>query len=270
MESNRFDQIVRTLTVAPSRRGLVQIVPAGLLAAAGWGVAPDTAIEAKSRKKKKKKCNPKCDKECQICKKGKCKAFAEGTPCDSGDVCEDGECVAFRCGNGGPCTVFVTNAGKAGSAIGGLLGGDAFCQSTAEDAGLSGAFQAWLAEDISPADRFTNREKAGPYLLVPNEADGNNPPPIVAADFADLTSCNGGQCLQNPINRTESGLVLEGGIGVWTGTLADGTSGPESCEGFTSGGDGLIGNATDVNERWTNNITSDCAIDFRLYCFEQA
>jgi len=270
MESVRFDEIVRSLTVPHSRRGVAQIATAGLLAAAGWGTAATTSIEAK--KKKKKKCKPKCDKECEVCKKGKCKALTDGTPCASADVCEDGQCVALRCGNGGSCTVFVTNAGKAGSAIGGLLGGDAFCQSTAEAAGLSGTFQAWLAEDVSPANRFTNRAKAGPYLLVPNAADGGNPPPTVASDFADLTSCDGaGNCLQNAINRTESGLVLEGGIGVWTGTLADGTSGPESCEGFTAGGDGLIGNATAVNDDWTDNVSAaDCALDFRLYCFEQA
>jgi hypothetical protein len=272
MESERFDRIVRSLTVAPSRRGLVQIIPAGLLAAVGWHAASDPASEAKSKKKKKKKCKPKCDKECEKCdkKKGKCKAVADGTACDSADVCEGGACVPFRCGNGGPCTVFVTNAGKVGSEIGGVLAGDAFCQSTAEAANLSGTFQAWLSEDASPSNRFTNRDKAGPYLLVPNDADGNNPPPTVASSFADLTNCNGGDCLQNAINRTEEGLVLEGNIGVWTGTLADGTSGPESCEGFTGGGDGLTGNATAVNDDWTNSNEADCASDFRLYCFEQA
>lgn len=233
---------------------------------------PRTRLLRPSPKKEKKTCKPTCDKECEQCKKGKCKAVADGTPCDSADVCEDGECVPFRCGNGGPCTVFVTNAGVVGSAMGGLLGGDAFCQSTAEAAGLSGTFKAWLSEDPSPSNRFTNLAEAGPYLLAPNAADGPNLPPTVATNFADLTSCDGGSgpCLQHAIDRTEDGVVLDGGIGVWTGTLSDGTSGPEPCEGWTAAGTGLTGNATSVDDDWTNLTEMDCELDFRLYCFEQA
>lgn len=277
MESNRFDQIVRSLTVAPSRRGVIQIISTGVLAAAGWDLTLDSAVEAKSKKKKKKKCKPKCDEECQTCnkKKGKCKSVADGTPCASADICENGTCVAFRCGNGGPCTVFMTIAGRAGSAIGGLAGGDAFCQSTAQGAGLSGTFKAWLsAGNSTPANRFTNLANAGPYQLVPNQFfDGGNPPPTVAADFADLTSCNpggGGTCLQGAINRTEDGVVQGGQPLIWTGTLQTGAIAADTCAGWTGAGNGLAGIATADDSEWTSALPVDCQSLLPLYCFEQA
>jgi hypothetical protein len=277
MESDRFDQIVRALTVAPSRRGLVQILSAGVLAA-GWNATADTAIEAKSKKKKrkkKKKCKPKCDKECQICKKGRCKSLADGTPCDSADICENGECVALRCGNGGPCTVFMTIAGVKGAEIGGLAGGDDFCQDAADAAGLSGTFKAWLsAGNASPSTRFTNLANAGPYQLVPNQfADGSNPPPTVAADFADLTSCNPGPdgiCLQAAINRTEDGTVQGGQPLIWTGTQTNGTAAPDTCAGWTGAGNGAAGVATQIINEWTNAGSFDCQSPLPLYCFAQA
>ena len=110
----------------------------------------------------------------------------------------------------------------------------------AERAGLSGTYRAWLSAGAdSPANRFSNRAAAGPYQLVPNpEVDGGNPPPTVAASFADLTSCDPGTgpCLEHPINRAEDGFVFEGGVGVWTGTQADGTPAADTCGGWTAAG----------------------------------
>lgn len=51
MATDHFDQFVRSLTVAPSRRGLAGIIPAGLLAAAGWDVVSHmTAGEVQGRR----------------------------------------------------------------------------------------------------------------------------------------------------------------------------------------------------------------------------
>ena len=271
MESDRFDEIVRSLTASPSRRGLVGVLAVSVLTATGWLAATDIRAKRKSKKKKKGKCKPKCDRECQVCKKGKCKSVENGTPCVSADICEDGTCVALRCGNGGPCRVFVSEAGVVGATLGGLAGGDAFCQNVAEDAGLAGTFKAWLsAGGATPASRFNNLAKAGPYQLVPNQGDGNNPPPTVAADFADLTDCGLQACLQSAINRTENGSVQGGQPLVWTGTLANGTAASDTCGGWTSAGNGLAGVATAADEVWTDSLSVDCQSPLQLYCFEQA
>lgn len=49
-----------------------------------------------------------------------------------------GACDTTLCGNGGPCTVFVTAAKFTISEIGGLAGGDARCQAAAAAANLNG------------------------------------------------------------------------------------------------------------------------------------
>lgn len=291
MESDRFDRLTRALTTAPSRRGIVQIAAAGVLAAIGWEALADEASAKRKKKKKKKKgkgdqgqdpgqpnpdvCQQRDCDECETCKNGRCQPVEDGTACSVGNICEGGNCVPLGCGNGGPCTVFVSNGGKAGDGMGGAAGADAFCQNTARTAGIAGDFKAWLSTSTStPADRFTKTDKAGPYRLVRIAAiDGNNPPPLVANSFADLTTCSGGTCLQNAIKRTEDGVVLNGGIGVWTGTLATGNAAAQTCADFSGAGTGLTGNATAVNETWTdddNPNPADCALDFRLYCFQQA
>jgi hypothetical protein len=123
MEFDRFDEIIRTLTVSPSRRGLAGLFAAGLLTTIGWEQADDTAAKRK-KKKKKKKCKPPCE-ECQACSKGKCKAKADGTPC-AGGVCEDGrcdtdctpDCQGKACG---------ANDGCGGTCRSGICPGDTTC-----------------------------------------------------------------------------------------------------------------------------------------------
>ena len=60
---------------------------------------------------------------------------------------------------------------------------------------------------------------------------------------------------------------------MWTGTLADGTGGQvDDCDGFQSadGGDRAIcGNATRLDDTWTDNLFPACTVQLRLYCFEQ-
>lgn len=267
MEGSLFDQIARGLAITPTRRSLGGLLAAAVLLAAG------RAENATGKKRRKKKCKPKCG-ECQACKKGKCKNAADGTSCASADLCEKGKCVPLRCGNGGPCTVFVTDAIKDGELLGGLTGADALCQSTAAGANLPGTYKAWLSSSSSsPANRFSNRDKAGPYRLVRNAGiDGNNLPPLVASSFADLTTCNGagGACLQNGINRTESGQDAGVDAFVWTGTLENGTPGSQTCGGFTQAGTGVSGEAGETTGIWTNNVFTPCNLSLRLYCFEQA
>jgi hypothetical protein len=193
--------------------------------------------------------------------------------CTGDDFCENGECVALRCGNGGPCAVFVSNNAFIGTAIGGVEGGDQICQTAANNAGMTGrSFRAWLSTATqTPSSRFT---KSGPYLLIGNASDGNNPPPTVADDFDDLITCVGAVdpvCLKNAINRTETGNT-DISASVWTGTDADGIAESATCTNWTNGGGtGQIGLTNSVSPTWTTSTAEPCGTASRsLYCFEQA
>ena len=177
----------------------------------------------------------------------------------------------LTCGNDGVCSVFVSSDFFTGGEIGGLTGADAKCQSLADAAGLSGIFKAWLSDgNQSPDTRFSFF--SGPWRLPPNAVDGGDLPPVVATDLEDLTTC-GATCLKHPINRTETGEILQGSITVWTNTLADGTASTASCAGWTSsdiGNTGLFGDASQADSKWTNTTaTFGCNSALSLYCFEQ-
>ncbi|MCA9876162.1 MAG: hypothetical protein KC442_00205 [Thermomicrobiales bacterium] len=252
MDPSRFDGFARSISARLTRRaGLGMLAGAslpivGLIDASGAkGKKITLCVDGKTVQKPKKKA-----------KKLQKRGVGKG---------------ACRCGNGGPCTVFLTAAAFSGSEVGGLGGGDAKCQAAANAASLDGTFRAWLsAGSETPGARFTNIAKAGPYRLVANVGDGGNPPPIVAENFNDLLTC-GTTCLNRAINRDENGVAQGGNPGVWTGTRADGTASTDTCGGWTStAGFGLIGSGTSDTALWTENVSGVCAGPLLLYCFQQA
>ena len=100
--------------------------------------------------------------------------------CTGDDVCENGTCAPPRCGNGGPCVVFVSvGFGDGGDILGAPEGADIGCQSQVIlIPGLSDrTFRAWIAgAGQTPATRFSNIAAAGPYVLVGNADDQGKPP----------------------------------------------------------------------------------------------
>ncbi|MDQ2654723.1 MAG: DUF1554 domain-containing protein [Chloroflexota bacterium] len=299
MDNLRFDTFTQHVSARLSRR-------TGLGMLAGVSLPLHGLREATDAKKKKKVTlcvdsqtvkAPK-KKAKKLLKQGATKgACAEGCPggqkaCGSGcipvgdccvaddctgtDRCENGTCVALTCGNGGACTVFQTSDDSfTGGLIGGLAGGDAKCQAAADAANLDGTFKAWLSFELNtPETRFTNVDNAGPYRLVANGSDGNNLPPKVADNFADLFTCGGGACLDNAISRDENGDTPPTPQLVWTGTEANGAAAADTCSGWTSsaaGVKGLGGTNSATTELWTDSgVTTDCSFEGRLYCFQQA
>lgn len=89
MDADRFDSLVRSLSVVPTRRGVTRAL-AGLGLVGMLGVQDGLSdVAAKKRKKKKcKKCGP-----CKKCKKGKCKPKPDGTDCGGGQSCRAGSCA---------------------------------------------------------------------------------------------------------------------------------------------------------------------------------
>ncbi|MCA9862002.1 MAG: hypothetical protein KC432_03245 [Thermomicrobiales bacterium] len=262
MDSPRFDGFARTVAARLTRRtGVALIAGAGL---------PLLGLVSSSDAKKNKKVTlclngqtvrkPK-KKAKKLLKKGATK----------------GACVPLRCGNGGPCTVFLAAAGSGlnGAQVGGLAGGDAKCQAAADasTANLTGTYKAWLsAGSETPGTRFKNIANAGPYRLVPSAGDGGNPPPTVAESFAALLNCDGGVCLNVAINRDENGQVLGDNLRAWTGTLANGNASTDTCSNWTSTATfGAFGTPASTTTTWTDNAGGGaCNIPISIYCFEQA
>ena len=264
MDDIHFASIAQRVSARLNRRSSL-----GFLAAAGLPLA-GVADEAQAGRKKAKKVTLCFNGQTVKKPKKKAKKLRK-------QGASKGACPATtqppRCGAGGPCTVFVTSAGFTGSEIGGLDGADAKCTALANTAGKAGAFKAWLsAGDQVPATRFGNIDRAGPWLLARNASDGANPPPTVAADFSDLTTCPSDICLQHAIDRDQNGVTPVSLLAVWTGTFADGSAAGLDCTGWTSNdGQGRSGLFGAVDAKWTDSSVAPlCDSGFRLYCFQQA
>ena len=164
-----------------------------------------------------------------------------------------------RCGEGGPCRVFVTE-NQYGGSIGGLTGADAICQQTAEARSLSGTYKAWLSDSTtSPKTRFVH--STGPYKLV----DGTT----IAGNWKDLTDGS----LRAPITLTETGNTVTGSEFVWTYTQEDGTAltSGDHCGNWSSAtGNGFRGAATYADGNWTQSSIEACNTGQHLYCFQQS
>jgi hypothetical protein len=178
--------------------------------------------------------------------------------CSDGFACRAGRCIELVCGEGGPCTVFVTGSTHSGK-FGGIAGADAICQGEAEAAGLSGVFMAWLSDDAtSPSVRFM--QSTGPYV----RPDGVR----IAADWAGLT--DGG--LDAAIAVDASGNGIPADEEVWTATMASGSADSGTCNNWQTDDSlsGDLGSADSSGIRWTEAARRSCGFYNRLYCFQQS
>ena len=212
-----------------------------------------------------------CTPDCQpsICGDG---LHASDELCDDGvdvpgDGCDD------RCERDA-LFVFVTSQTYQGGGIGGLSGADAHCQKLAAQAGLPGAYMAWLSDGTaSPATRFHKSEL--PYILPAGEQGVGS---VVAMDWIDLVD----GALERPLQVTEYGATVGPGescdapdLLAWTHTDATGGAlpGATHCGGWkfqdteSTGAAGII---TRTNLGWTSGCPSvSCANTLHLYCVEQ-
>jgi hypothetical protein len=275
MHPSRFDAISQVFSV--TRRRTLGGLFAGALALFS-GVRPVDGAASSH-------CQPPCGvcyrcqkrhcrrtKRGRRCRPGRCRPLPTGTPCGEDRICQRGACLP-RCGEGGPCHVFITSSTHDTGDLGGLAGADAICQNLAEAAGLPGIYRAWLSDDTAwPANRFSNTKSTGPYVLV----NGT----LIATDWADLTDGT----IAAPIDVTERRTRLGTRVprsSVWTNTSRDGTVGGffdiAHCLRWTHDTAEDFGN-TGRNDRtdagWTAFSFSACDgaptdLPHRLYCFEQ-
>lgn len=150
----------------------------------------------------------------------------------------------------GPLRFFVTSNPVAGAELNGSEGGDARCTLVASGAGLQGQFRANLELQASPAhSRFPD---AGTWVRL----DGQT------AFASGLTTP------QVPLNVTERGFPLGGGVGprVWTGVPSGGTV--ANCDDWKGGSTGETGNPFTTGPEWQSGGSSPCNAFLHLYCFE--
>jgi hypothetical protein len=158
------------------------------------------------------------------------------------------------------------DAGTAGIYVTtGIAAADVFCNYAANGAGLGGVWVAWLSD--SAHDALDRVRDVGPWyrvdgaMVFPNKAAlvGN---PLVEIDLDE--------------HGDDTELIPDGG-GLanvpWTGTLADGTRSPSTCNDWTSNGadvHGLAGaNTATTNAKWSEGTVPLCNNPYHLYCFEQ-
>lgn len=199
-----------------------------------------------------------------VCGDYRCQADAPACPssctthadCVEGTWCANNACIAAK-------WAFLTSSSFVAD-FGGLSGADTLCQSSADFAGLTGTYRAWLADGTgSPATRFT--QSAIPYVM-PTEEGGA----IVLADsWADLTDGT----LDATFSRNELGQWVSFGY-VFSNVSTTGglVSADASCSGWTStlstdsAGRGAP-NQTDAT--WSVNGTEPCDETARLFCLQQ-
>ncbi len=159
--------------------------------------------------------------------------------------------------------VFVTSETFSGN-LGGLDGGDTKCQAAAADAGLPGSYRAWLSDQtVSAASRIA---PGGP-LQLPNGL-------IVANTAGELASTGPrNRIVLDERNNPVRGGGCDGGLPVWTSTLADGgTYGSLDCQRWLNGNVGqmgIAGIAGGTGTLWTFACLRTCVQMGALYCIEQ-
>jgi hypothetical protein len=84
MDTERFDDLTRTLNAAQSRRAAAGVGLAGLLAVFG---------HEEASAKRRRSCKAIRCVECTKCRRGRCKPLPDGTECSNGGTCRDGHCI---------------------------------------------------------------------------------------------------------------------------------------------------------------------------------
>ena len=175
--------------------------------------------------------------------------------CTSAQACASGSCVA----NSGK-RIFVTATSYTGN-LGGLAGADSKCNSSAQGAGVTGTWKAWLSDD-GTANAIDRIADVGPWFLVGTTTKAFN-------NKANLTSVP-----LHAIDRNEQGALVDStnNIPVWTGTASGGTRTTNTCFGWTTatiatsqGSTGYV----QVAASWTAASISNCSASNRIYCIEQ-
>jgi len=191
---------------------------------------------------------------------------SEGTGTSSTTGDEEGSCEAEN-ESSIVSTVFVTSdvfvgdlkTGWNNDINGGLKRADIHCQCTAQEAGLTGGYLAWLNIWGSNLNEFKTDDTPRHFIRT----DGQ----CVALSWEELLSENHMQ----PINIDENVSPVKDNSTVWTGANANGSFAAPACWSWTSSQDtalGTVGAANAKGANWSNAGAKDCNTANHLYCIQ--
>ena len=152
--------------------------------------------------------------------------------------------------------VFVTSTSYSG-AIGSVSVADAQCHASAEAAGISGTFKAWISDASTNA--YDRTGEVGPWYNTAGD--------VVFYDKSGLRGPPSASILD------EHGSLGSTGNGPWTGSNEDGVSTGSDCEGWTNaGGDvtATLGSSLSLDRSWGGGSQSvACNAKAPILCFQQ-
>lgn len=178
--------------------------------------------------------------------------------------------ISFEANRTNYYRIFITNESYNGN-IGGLVGADEICNSSAHLAGLGGNWKAWLSDSqTSVSERFYHARK--PYKLLNGR--------LIARNWKDLTTEKENWIyLRNAIDVNEFGNEVRVS-NVMTGTTPKGKSFSNDTKLFCMDyrddcADGnrtcrtLFGTSSLRDADWTFTNRESCNEKYHLYCFGQ-
>lgn len=162
--------------------------------------------------------------------------------------------------------VFVSSQTMNGN-IGGLTGADSICQNLGAAAFPgSGPWVAWLSDSTTNArDRIPIPGANGVYVRP------TQPGIVIANNLADLT--DGSLSAAILLDETSAAPPINPSTGratAWTGTTPSGTVAASHCSNWTTSGPSNtgLGGASELSDgNWTLQVTAECNLELRLYCF---
>ena len=151
--------------------------------------------------------------------------------------------------------------------IDGVNDANGACTMEAHEAGFTGLFVAWFADQgLSPSKTVFGNP--GPF----STANGT----MVARTSPTSATCTKGatgtDCLRAPLDRDIHGIPVPTGTLTWTGTLPNGTAaGAPNCNGWTSISATDTGNGGSVDQLgagWSTGGIGQCNQIRRLICLQ--
>lgn len=153
--------------------------------------------------------------------------------------------------------IFVSSRTYQVGDFGSIGGADTICSNSANLAGLSGGFKAWLSDSSQNARNLILPDEEIPFYRTDNIKIAEN-----STDLLDGT-------IQNQINRNEYGTIND--TSVWTGTDEFGYAvAAQHCEDWTkSNKKSIIGNSNEKDSQWTNDLSdANCGLLRSIYCIQ--
>ena len=149
---------------------------------------------------------------------------------------------------------------------------DDACQAAAQAAGLQRVYRAILSYSMTGGDASSLLGYGTGYIYI---IDNMGAALVVTDKGFDGLWNSSSVNLSTAINRDEYGNVISGAVNVFTGTKADGKKSgsviADFCNNWKSSSAHLVrvGDASQKDGKWLDNMDGDCAMDAHLYCISQ-